>query len=214
MSDPNLPVVDPADLGPPTRNGPVIGVLLAAGLSERYGGQNKLLVDIDGEPMVRRAARTLTENGLDAVIAVVGHEADRVARALEGLPIDVVENPDYAAGQSTSVAVGTRQARAAGAVAVCYLPADMPWVRPSTVDALVEAYRAGAGDPLAAAAGGQRGNPTLFDSRHFDDLEAVTGDVGGRGIILSDPNAVLVETGDGGVVRDVNEPSDLPDEGT
>ena len=198
------PVVDPGDLGPATREGPVVGVLLAAGLSERFVGTNKLLADVDGEPLVRRAARTLVESGVDGVVAVVGHEAERVREALAGLDLDVVENPDHAAGQSTSVGVGTRAAREAGAVAACFMLGDMPWVAPASVDALVRAYRAGAGDPLAAAVDGRRGNPTLFDARHFDALEAVDGDVGGRDLLLADPDAALVETGDPGVRRDVN----------
>ena len=195
MTGERLPVVDPADLGPPVREGPVVGVLLAAGLSERFGGRNKLLADVDGEPMVRRAARTLLGGGLDHVVAVLGHEA--------------VENPDYADGQSTSVGAGTRAARRAGAAAACYMLGDMPWVDPGTVQALVAAYRAGAGDPLAAAYEGERGNPTLFDARHFDALEDVEGDVGGREILLTDAGAALVETGDPGVVRDVNREADL-----
>ncbi|MFB6354729.1 MAG: nucleotidyltransferase family protein [Halobacteriales archaeon] len=204
-----LPVVDPDELGPPTREGPVVGVLLAAGASERFGEPNKLLADVEGEPMVRRAARSLTEGDVDDVVAVVGYEADRVRAALDGLALEVVENPDHAEGQATSVRVGVRAARRAGAAAVCFALGDMPWVDPGTVDALVAAYRAGAGDALAAAVDGVRGNPTLFDARHFDALAAVSGDVGGRGILLADDDAALVETGDPGVRRDVDAPDDL-----
>lgn len=202
-------MVDPADLGPPTRDGPVVGVLLAAGVSERYGGRNKLLEDVDGEPMVRRAARCLTEAGLERSFAVVGYEADRVRDALQGLDLELVENPDYTAGQATSVEAGTRAAREAGAAAACYALGDMPWVQPPTVDALVRAYLAGAGDPLAAAYEGERGNPTLFGARHFEALEDVEGDIGGREILLADAAAALVETGDPGVRRDVDTPDDL-----
>ena len=204
-----LPVVDPADVGPPVREGPVVGVLLAAGLSERFGDRNKLLADVDGEPMVRRAARALTGADLDRVVVVLGHDADRVREALGGLDVEFVDNPDHAGGQSTSVRAGTQAAREAGASAVCYMLGDMPWVDPGTVEALVAAYRAGAGEPLAAAYEGERGNPTLFDARHFDALEAVEGDVGGRELLIADPGAALVETGDPGVVRDVNREADF-----
>lgn len=227
MSD-DPPVIDPDDLGPPVRDGPVVGVLLAAGDSRRFGDRNKLLVDVDGgertggsrassdrrsdsEPMVRRAARCLTDAGLDRVIAVVGHEADRVREALDGLDLEIVENPRYEQGQATTLEVGTRTAREAGAAAVCYALGDMPWVLPETVESLVRAYIADAGDPLAAAYEGRRGNPTLFDARHFDALEAVDGDVGGRELLLADDRAALVESGDPGVRRDVDAPGDLPD---
>lgn len=206
----DLPIIDPDELGPPTREGPVVGVLLAAGASERFGEPNKLLADVEGEPMVRRAARCLTDSDVDDVVAVVGYEADRVRAALDGLALEVVVNPDYAEGQASSVRVGVRAARRAGAAAVCFALGDMPWVQPGTVDALVAAYRAGAGDSLAAAVGGERGNPTLFDARHFDALAAVAGDVGGRDVLLADEKSVLVKTGDPGVRRDVDAPDDLP----
>lgn len=208
-ADEGLPVVDPAELGPPTRDGPVVGVLLAAGVSDRYGETNKLVVDVDGEPMVRRAARSLTDSGVDPVFAIVGYESDRVREALAGLSVEAVENPDFADGQATSVRVGTRAAREAGAITVCFALGDMPWVRPETVDALVRAYRAGAGDPLAAAVDGRRGNPTLFGSRHFAALEDVSGDIGGRDLLLSADDAALVETSDPGVRRDIDRPDDL-----
>ncbi len=206
-----LPTVDPAELGEPTREGPVVGVLLAAGDSTRFGEPNKLLADVEGEPMVRRAAQSLVESRLERVVAVLGHEADRVAEALDGLALETVENPDYGAGQATSLEVGTRAAREAGAAAACYALGDMPWVDPASVDALVDAYLADAGDPLAAAFEGRRGNPTLFDARHFAALEDVDGDVGGREILLREDRARLVETGDPGVLRDVDEPDDLPE---
>lgn len=207
MTD-DLPLIDPAEIGSQVRDGPVHGVLLAAGDSQRYGDRNKLLVEVDGVPMVRRAARTLTESSAESVFAVVGYEADAVAAALDGLGVDIVENPAYEAGQATSLRAGTRAAREAGAAAVCYALGDMPWVQPATVDTLIDAYLADSGDPLAAAYEGTRGNPTLFDARHFEELEAVDGDRGGREILLADDRGALVATGDPGVRRDVDTPDD------
>jgi molybdenum cofactor cytidylyltransferase len=207
-------MIDPADIGSPIRNGPVVGVLLAAGVSQRYGERNKLLVDVAGEPMVRRAARTLTESNIATVVAVVGHDADAVRTALSDVDLEIVENPDYKAGQATSLEVGTRAAASAEAAAACYALGDMPWVATTTANTLVRAYRADCGDPLAAAYNGERGNPTLFDARHFDALLGVNGDVGGREILLTDDRAALVMTGDPGVRRDVDRPGDLDTERT
>ena len=192
----------------------VAGVLLAAGTSSRYGGRNKLLEPVDGEPMVRRAARTLLVAGLDPVVVVLGHEADRVREVLadpaDGLGggLDFVENPDYADGQATSVAVGVAALPEEVDAAVFAL-GDMPWVRPETVERLVDAHRSGVGTALAAAFEGERGNPVLWDARHFESLAGQSGDVGGRDLLLSTSGAALVETGDPGVRRDVDRPGDL-----
>jgi len=184
----------------------VAGVLLAAGTSTRFGARNKLLASHEGEPLVRRAARSLVAASVDPVVAVVGHEATRVAAALDGLDVELVRNDDYETGQASSVRTGVA-AVADRADAVVIALGDMPAVSPTTVETLVDAYAAGVGDALAAADEGRRGNPVLFDRRFFDALADVTGDVGGRGILIE--HGTLIETGDPGVRRDVDEPTDL-----
>ena len=196
----------------------VAGVLLAAGTSSRFGESNKLLASIEGaaetavdrDPLVRHAARTLLDaTEVDAVAVVVGHDADRVRNALAGLDVKFVENPDAERGQATSVRAGAEWARECGVDGVLFALGDMPRVRPASVDRLVAAYRSGAGDALAAACDGSRGNPVLFDSRHFDALADVDGDTGGREILLDGDNSALVETGDSGVLVDVDTEDDL-----
>lgn len=208
---PDLPVVDPPEsVTDPVREKPVAGVLLAAGTSSRFGERNKLLATLNGEPLVRHAARTLAEAAVDPLVAVVGADGDRVAAALDGLGFSVVENPNYAEGQATSVRAGVRAVRDASDVAgAVFALGDMPLVAPASVDALVAAYRASEATALAAAYDGERGNPVLFDSRYFGVLANVDGDVGGRDILLSGGDSVLVETGDPGVRRDVDTRTDL-----
>lgn len=203
------PVVEgPFEPTPDRRDAPVAGVLLAAGVSSRFGSENKLLAEIDGEAMVRRAAETLLASTVDGVTVVVGHEAERVREALAGLDVSFVDNPEYREGQATSVRAGVRAVRDTADAAVFAL-GDMPFVEVSSVDLLVSAYRAGVGDALAAAHEGQRGNPVLFDAGMFDQLEDVGGDTGGRDLLLGSDRAALVETGDPGVVRDVNTREEL-----
>lgn len=209
----SLPAVDPAAFpsGFERRGATTRGVLLAAGTSSRYGDENKLLVALDGEPLVRRAAATLVESDVDGVTVVVGHEAEAVREALADLDVAVAANPDYAAGQSTSVRRGVRDARERGADAVLIALGDMPNVAPASVDLVVEAYERGVADVVAAGYDGRRGNPVLFDTRHFDDLVGVDGDAGGRHLLRESESAVAVETGDPGVLRDVDRPGDLAD---
>lgn len=85
----------------------------------------------------------------------------------------------------------------------------MPFVSPASVEALIRAYEAGYGTGLAAAVDGQRGNPVLFDAQHFDSLTTLNEDIGGRYVLFEEADTVLVETGDLGVRRDIDRPSDL-----
>lgn len=191
--------------------GDVWGVVLAAGTSSRYGDRNKLLEAIDGEPMVRQSVKPLLATDLAGVVVVVGHEAPAVTRAIEDLDVDTVENEAYAVGQSTSVATGIEAVANDDADAVVVALGDMPFVAPATIDALLAVHQQTAYDALAAAFDRKRGNPVLFDSSVFDALTDLEGDVGGRDVLVESGNAALVETGDPGVRRDIDEPSDRPD---
>ena len=186
------------------------GVLLAAGMGTRFAGGNKLLVELGGGLIVRRAARTLLGASLGEVVAVLGHDAEAVESALAGLDVAIRHNEDYADGQSSSVAVGVAAARERDWDAALFALGDMPAVDSGTVETLLGAYRAGAGSVVAPAYEGTRGNPVLFDSQHFDALADVTGDRGGRDIV--DAVGTLVAVEDPGVREDIDRRSDLPDQ--
>jgi molybdenum cofactor cytidylyltransferase len=204
------PVVDPSSLsGEESTRPSVAGVLLAAGTSGRFGDANKLLAPLDGEPLVGHAARTLAESSLAGVTVVVGHEAGAVREAVDGLGVDVRENPDYGAGQGTSIGVGVRAAAAQEADAVLVALGDMPLVDPATVDLLVDAFAGSEATIVAAAFDGQRGNPVVFDSRHFEALADLGGATGGRSVLRAATDAICVETGDPGVVQDVDSRADI-----
>lgn len=185
----------------------ILGALLAAGTASRFEGANKLLADLDGEPVVAHASRILTESSLDAAVAVVGHDRDRVAAALPG-NIEVLHNPDYEAGQSTSVRRAVEAARERDADAVLFALGDMPRVRVETVEKLLGAYREGEGEIVAPRYDGRRGNPVLFGARYFDALARVEGDAGGRDLLESE-SVAWVEVEDPGVHRDVDTVADL-----
>lgn len=206
----NLPVIDPELFGETEArmSKHVVGVVLAAGTSHRYGEENKLLVTIGGDPLVRHAVRPFVECELADIAVVLGHDAATVRSALDDLDVTVLENPDYAAGQSTSVRVGARYGRERGADAIVFGLGDMPDVQPRSVALVRETYERGKGNIVAAASDGRRGNPVLFAAKYFDALAAIEGDTGGRQLILESDDAVCVETGDPGVLRDVNRPDD------
>lgn len=195
----------------PSRDATVHGVLLAAGMSSRYGDCNKLLEPLNGEPIVRHAARSLVESNVDAVTVVVGYESEGVKEALTDLDVDFWENDEYAAGQSTSVRAGVRAAAKGGADAALVALGDMPRVSPDSIDLLVAAYKRELGDVIAAAHTGRRGNPVLFDARFFEALTDLKGDTGGRELLRDAEEAVAIETSDPGVRRDVDRPEDRID---
>lgn len=210
--DDGLPVVEPPFDPDDPRKGGVGGVVLAAGTSSRFGERNKLLADVDGEPIVRRAVATLLAAGIEPIVVVVGHEADAVRSGVSDLPVRIVYNGAYASGQASSVRTGIDALETETVDAVVVALGDMPFVDHETVETLVAAYRGGAGDALAAANDGVRGNPVLFDQQFFEPLTRVDGDVGGRELLLESDASALVAVEDRGVRRDIDEQTDLPKE--
>lgn len=189
----------------------VVGVLLAAGTGSRFKAGNKLLAEFEGDPVVVRAARSLCEADLDEVAAVLGFEAGRVGAALADLPVELLTNPAFAEGQSTSVGRGAAWAADRDAAAAVFALGDMPAVSPATSDALVDRWRETGASVVVPEHRGQRGNPVLFDAVHFDALQALEGDVGGRPVLRAAEDLDRVPVDDPGVLRDVDRVGDLED---
>lgn len=208
----SLPVVEPPSVeGVGGVETDVHGLLLAAGTSSRFGEANKLLAEVEGEAIVRRAAESLLDASLAGVTVVLGHEAERVRATLDGLDLSFVRAETYTEGQGHSLARGVAAVREAhpDASGVLVALGDMPDVSPLSIERLVVAFDRGKGRALAAAYGGERGNPVLFGREYFDDLASTGGDTGGRDILLGGDESVLVETADPGVRRDIDRQAEL-----
>jgi molybdenum cofactor cytidylyltransferase len=141
----------------PTRG--VAGVVVAAGSSSRMG-RNKLLLELEGEALVRRTVTRALLAGLEPVAVVLGFEADRVADALRGLPFHPISNPNPARGVGSSQRLGMAGVPA-GASAVMML-GDMPLVTADMLRTLVDVHRR-QGAPLVASRYGEvTAPPNLF----------------------------------------------------
>ncbi len=95
----------------PEKGHRIAGLVLAAGRSTRMGGPNKLLEEINGRALVRIATDHVLASGARPVIVVTGHQRERVERALAGLAVTFVHNPDFADGLSTSLKAGIAACR-------------------------------------------------------------------------------------------------------
>lgn len=181
------------------------GLVLAAGAGTRYGGP-KALVELDGVPLARRAARLLADGGCDPVLVVVGAQAERVRAALPGL--QTVEATGWAEGMGASLRTGL--AALAGAPACVVALADQPLVGAAAVTRLVAAWRDGAEAAVATYAGAPR-NPVVLDAAVWDDVAALAvGDAGARPWLRAHPERVVaVPCDDTGSPFDVDTPDDL-----
>ena len=201
----------PAPAPAVARPGPRIAALvLAAGQSRRMGKTNKLLAEIDGEPMVTHVVDTVLASQARPVVVVTGHEADRVRAALAGRDVEFVVNPDYADGLSTSLARGLA-ALPDDIDGVLACLGDMPRVKPQHLDRLIAAFRPAENRSICVPTyNGKRGNPVLWAASYFADMRKVTGDVGARHLIGENDDQVCeVSFEDDGIFIDVDTPKTL-----
>lgn len=189
----------------------VSAILLAAGGSSRMGdGRHKLLEDVDGAPLIRRAAEAALASAADELIVVLGARADATRAALDGLAARMVENALWREGVASSIRAGL-SAVAPGADAALILLADMPDVAPRLIDRLIAAFDPEEGREAArpVASDGRGGHPVLFGRRYFEALGALEGDEGARRVIEeAAERRVDLEAGGSAPFTDLDTPED------
>lgn len=201
--------------GPPTEAAPrrprIAGLVLAAGRSSRMGAVNKLLINVDGKPMVRHAVEAVLAAGLSPVIVVTGHERDEVQKSLQDLAVIFLYNEDYSEGMSTSLKCGLKALPddTDGALVVL---GDMPRVTQGEISQLVNAFNPVEGRAvIVPTRRGKRGNPVLWAHQFFAEMiKELGGDIGARKLIAAHGEAVAeVEMEGDGVLTDVDTPQAL-----
>ena len=172
----------------------VSGIILAAGLSSRMKGSNKLTTNWHGKPLVYHVAKAALGSQLEKVVAVTGHHAEAVEAALPDGCL-IAWNGDYAEGMAGSIRCG--QYRMQGYGPVLILLGDMPLVTSAHIDSMIAAFEDGTDDTIiVATANGVFGNPVLFGGSHFVALKLLEGDSGARSIVDANRSTVVeVEIG-------------------
>jgi len=170
-----------------------IAIILAAGCSTRMGAENKLLIDVCGVPMVERVVTAAIQVSDGPVTVVLGHQGDRVRRVLAPLKVQFIDNPDYQAGQMTSVLAGLSTAPKAQSYLIS--PGDMPNLTAPSLAALLAAHCASDQQKITLPMqADRRGNPIVIP----------------HGFTWKNPDRThLFETPDPAFFRDIDTPGDL-----
>ena len=189
----------------------MIGILLAAGFSRRFGVADKLLQTLpDGRPIAVVAAENLIK-AIPLTIAVIRPDNQELADLLKNAGLKVVFCEAHETEMADSLSAVVRYAAqfnesSAGFVIAL---ADMPYIKPHTIKAIAHALNAGA-TIVAPVYQGKRGHPVGFSANLRNELELLTGDEGARSILKRHADQInLLECNDCGILTDIDTPEDL-----
>lgn len=181
-------------------------VILAAGASRRMG-RTKQLLPVEGEPMVRRAARRAIAAGLSPVVVVLGHDAERVRAALAGLTVSFATSPDPTGPTSASLHAGLR-ALDETVPATVVLLADMVHVTETMLRSLVERSRSRGAALEVSRYGEVLAPPLLFPRARWPELLAWHGEGCGKAVVRAHLDEASVHDWPAAALLDVDTPAD------
>jgi molybdenum cofactor cytidylyltransferase len=162
----------------------VTAILLAAGGSTRMQGPLKQLLPWGDSTLMRHTLDVVNRAQVAETIVVVGKQAEDLRRELEGMRGRLVHNSDWAEGRSTSVRAGLR-ATSPNAAAAIFINADQPFLTTNVVDTILQRFFQTLAPIVVPVYGGETGSPVLFARELFDDLTQLSGEDGGKKILMA-----------------------------
>jgi len=184
-------------------------IVLAAGQSARMGC-NKLLIEIQGKPMLHWVLDALVQAGSNSVIVVTGHQAELVKASCRNFDsrLHFVYNPDFADGRATSIKTGLN-ALPSSARSALICPGDVPFVNPDLIRQLLAEF-ARVRLVTFPCVGGRKGHPVIFPSSTFPLLRKLRGDQTLHAYFQANPSVTQqIATDDTGCLLDFDTPLDL-----
>lgn len=186
-------------------------IILAAGLSARFGSAKMLHQLPGGTPMLRQTVGSYLKVFASPTVVIKSGDA-ALRGSLDGLPVDIVECDRAEHGMSQSLISGVEANR--NAIGWLIALGDMPYVSQSTVQRLNDALREDAivVPTVESKNGKQDGNPVGFGRYFYSQLSALSGDRGGKAIVQQHPDQVIrVTVDDPGVLLDIDKPDQVLD---
>ena len=185
-------------------------VILAGGQSKRMGTKNKLLVPINGKPMIALTAETIIASKASSVAAITGFEHQQIQEAIKNSNIEFIHNKNFQNGISSSVVTAIESAPEDCSAILIGL-GDMPKITVSHINKLIDAYNPLEGRAICVPTWkGKRGNPVLWARRFFPEMLQLKGDFGAKELMGKYAELVVeVEMNDNGIIIDIDTPEAL-----
>jgi molybdenum cofactor cytidylyltransferase len=184
----------------------VIGLILAAGKSERMGSAKSLL-RIQGKSFLEHIVIEAQQSALSDFKIVLGHQAEQVLKSLPQLRSAVVLNADYDQGQLSSLIKGLQSIKESSVDGVMLFLVDHPFVTHRLIDSLLQQFSRQSAPIVIPSYHGRRGHPMIFSRQLFPELLAAPLDQGAAAVVRRhQPEILHLDTEEEGVLIDVDTP--------
>jgi molybdenum cofactor cytidylyltransferase len=191
-------------------NSRVGAVVLAAGSSSRMG-EAKQLLPLADSTVLERTLQNLNAAKVDEIVLILGFSAETIRQRISDSPMKnlrIVVNHKYGQGMATSLRTGLA-ALSENTDAALIVLADQPFIRPETVDRIIDQYRQSDAQIVIPIFQGSRGNPVLLDRSVFHEVMALQGDIGCRAIFGNHLDGIVkAEVDDIGILLDIDSKED------
>jgi molybdenum cofactor cytidylyltransferase len=195
--------VDPVD----NQGRSITAVVLAAGGSKRFG-ENKLLMEVDGIPVVRKCLDSVKDaGGVDKIVLVTGHQSDILLGAVGDLEdVQAVHNHDHDSGMASSLKKGLEASGDAGGILVVL--GDMPGITPELITRIINAYRNSCAWAIRPMVGDRPGHPVILGRELFPEVMGLEGDIGAKEVLARNKDRILTMDIDPGTQADIDTKED------
>ena len=186
----------------------ISAILLAAGQSKRMNGENKLIKEIQGIPLIKLSVKNILASSINELIIVFGHQKEIIEKLIDkNEKIKFVLNKNFESGMASSIKTGLNNlSEKTEAFFVCL--GDMPMVSHDIYNQLIKSKDNK--EIIVPTYKEQQGNPVLFDISMKKKIMDTTGDVGAKKILELNRNKILnVEVGNQSVRKDFNTKDDF-----
>lgn len=186
----------------------ITSIVLAAGQSSRLG-QSKQLLQIEGEPLLRRVTRTSSESQADRTLVVLGDNEREHGRIIRDLPSYLCIHSGWESGMGSSLkaAMNFIENFLSDTTAVIVLVCDQPLLTIDHLNNLIDKYRNTRAPVVASAYSGILGVPALFDATLFGSIKSIDDNHGARQVIDKHKSGVQHVNFEGGAM-DIDTPED------
>ena len=183
----------------------IAAIVLAAGQSSRMGA-NKLLLPLDGKPLLAHVVDAARASNVTSIVMVLGYQAEKIRALFDGGDIKFVLNENYRQGMAGSLKCGLAAAPDDCDGAMIFL-GDMPDISAELTNRIIAAFDPGQGRAIIVPVkAGRQGHPVLWGRRFFPLLqEKLSGDSGAKNLIEENAGWVArVEAAQDGVFADID----------